>query len=327
MKSHFFILILITGFLISCKKEKKADFSADKIDLVLNEKRVLILGNSITQNGRYVDFLEYYIRKQYPNNPLDIISIGLSGETISGTTEIGREFPRPNVRKRLDNALSEIKPDLVIACYGMNDGNYSPLDSLRFEAYKDGILELKTKAAAINAKLILMTPTVFDPNPISDRLSKENETYEYWHPYFKYNNVLEAYSNWLLSIETEELKVVDLHHHLDSMLTAMKSIKSDSTFIPDGVHPNNIGHFYMAQKILKDLYPEISIENPIAEIEHLEADSLYNLVLKRRELRSEGWRYFIGYTSKEKLFKTDSILPIEMEVEKLDLAIDQLLKQ
>ncbi|NRD18553.1 SGNH/GDSL hydrolase family protein [Winogradskyella eckloniae] len=325
MKSYFFILICILGITTACKSEKKSDLSTPKIELALNGKRVLILGNSITQNGRYVDFLEYYIRKQYPKNQLDIISIGLSGETISGTTEEGREFPRPNVRHRLDKALNEIKPDVVIACYGMNDGNYSPLDSLRFDAYKNGILELKTKTTAINAELILMTPTIFDPNPIKDRLSKEGDTYEYWHPYFKYNDVLEAYSNWLLSIETEALKVVDLHHHLDSKLTAMQSIKSDSTFIPDGVHPNTIGHFYMAQKILKDLYPEISIENPMTEIDRLEADSLYNLVLRRRELRSDGWRYYIGYTSKEKLYKTDSILPIEMEVEKLDLAIETLL--
>ncbi|WP_405574618.1 SGNH/GDSL hydrolase family protein [Winogradskyella sp. Asnod2-B02-A] len=327
MKSYFFILVFILSLTTSCKSEKKAELPTATVELPLHNKRVLILGNSITQHGHYVDFIEYYIRKQYTDNQLDIISIGLSGETISGTSEDGRDYPRPNVRARLNNALAEIKPDVVIACYGMNDGNYHPLDSLRFQEYKTGISELKTKVEGIGAQLILMTPTIFDPNPIAERVSKDGEKHEYWHPYYKYNDVLEAYANWLLSIETDDLQVVDLHHPLDSLLDDVKRIKSDSTFIPDGVHPNKIGHLYMAQTILKDFYPTISIENPVTEIAFLKTDSLYNLVCKRRELRSEGWRNYVGYTKNGETIKWDSISPTKMEVDKLDLAIDKLLNQ
>ena len=327
MKSNFFILIFVLTLVISCKNEKKSEIDLVTKELPLHNKRVLILGNSITQHGHYVDFIEYYLRNQYTDNQLDIISIGLSGETISGTSEDQREYPRPNVRTRLDKALTEIKPDLVIACYGMNDGNYHPLDSLRFQEYKTGISELKTKVEDINAQLILMTPTIFDPNPIEERVSKDGEKHEYWHPYYKYNDVLEAYADWLLSIETNALQVIDLHHHLGPILAEMKTIKADSTFIPDGVHPNKIGHFYMAQKILKDLYPEISLENPITEIEFLKTDSLYSLVSKRRELRSEGWRNYVGYTKNGETIKWNSISATKTEVEKLDKAIKNLLNK
>jgi hypothetical protein len=209
----------------------------------------------------------------------------------------------------------------------MNDGNYNPLDSIRFQEYKTGISELKTRVEGINAQLILMTPTVFDAYPIAERVSKDGEKHDYWNPYYKYNEVLEAYANWLLSIETDDLQIVDLHHPLDSLLDDVKRIKSDSTFIPDGVHPNKIGHLYMAQTILKDLYPTISIENPVTEIAFLKTDSLYNLVCKRRELRSEGWRNYVGYTKNGETVKWDSISPTKMEVDKLDLAIDKLLNQ
>lgn len=323
MKSYFFILVVFLSCNISCKSEKKTELTSITKELPLHNKRVLILGNSITQHGHYVDFIEYYLNTQYPDNQLDIISIGLAGETISGTSEAGREFPRPNVRERLDNALNHIKPDVVLACYGMNDGNYNPLDSLRFEAYKNGILELKTKVEAIDAKLILITPTVFDPNPIINRESKEGEMHTYWHPFYKYNDVLTAYSDWLLGLETENLQVIDLHHRLNTVLTRMKTIKSDSTFVPDGVHPTKIGHFYMAQKILNDLYSEISIENPVSELERLKTDSLFTLVSKRRALRSNGWRNYIGYTKNGKTIKSDTISTIEAEVNHFDEAILQ----
>ena len=314
MKSYYLILVLILFLCTSCENEIKND-------LPLHNKRVLILGNSITQNGGYVDFMEYYLRKQYPDNLLDIISIGLSGETISGTSEDGRDFPRSNVRERLDNALNDIKPDIVLACYGMNDGNYHPFSTMRINSYQEGILELKSKVEAHGAQLILLTPTVFDPNPIENRLSKEGETHEYWHPYYNYNEVLTTYSNWLLSLETEALRVIDLHHHLNSILAHMKGIKADSTFVPDGVHPNEIGHFYMAQKLLNDLYPEISIENPVTEIARLKTDSLYKLISKRRELRSEGWRNYIGFTKNGETVKSNDISSTKAELKVLDQAI------
>ncbi|WP_179349419.1 SGNH/GDSL hydrolase family protein [Winogradskyella pacifica] len=326
MKSYFFLLVFSLGLATSCKSEKKAELPIATVALPLHNKRVLILGNSITQHGYYIDFIDYYLRKHYTDNSLDIISIGLSSETISGSSEPGRDFPRPNVRERLDRALKDIKPDVVLACYGMNDGNYHPLDSLRFEDYKNGISELKTKVEGIGAQLILLTPTLFDPNPIADRVSKEGEPHAYWHPYYKYNDVLTVYSDWLLSLETEELQVIDLHHHLNPILENMKRITSDSTFVPDGVHPNKIGHFYMAQKILKDLYPEVSIENPVSEIERLETDSLYSLVSKRRVLRAEGWRNYIGYTKDGNTVKSDSISATITNVELLDDAILKLLK-
>lgn len=312
---HFCLLLIL---FTSCENEVKTE-------LPLHNKRVLILGNSITQHGHYVDIMEFYLRKQYPNDKLDIISIGLSGETISGTSEPGREFPRPSVHDRLDIALNEIKPDVVLACYGMNDGNYHPLDSLRFEAYKAGILELKSKVEKRGTQLILLTPTVFDPNPISQRVSSTNEKHTYWHPYNRYNDVLSAYSDWLLSLENEKLQVIDLHHTLTVVLSEMKRIKTDSTFVPDGVHPNKTGHFYIAQKVLTDLYPNLKLESPISEIEKLKENPLYDAISERRMLRSEGWRNYVGFT-KETFVKSDDISSTITKIKEMDAVIEALLK-
>src|ERR1700712_2866829 len=69
---------------------------------MLTGQRVLILGDSITQDGRYVTFLEYFLHQIAPREKSDLISIGLSSETLSGLSEKGHPFPRPWVLERLD---------------------------------------------------------------------------------------------------------------------------------------------------------------------------------------------------------------------------------
>ncbi|MEC7906821.1 MAG: hypothetical protein VYC82_06315, partial [Verrucomicrobiota bacterium] len=49
----------------------------------LQDKRVLILGDSITQNGTYVSFVSYFLQKRNPNFNYDIVSIGLGSETVA----------------------------------------------------------------------------------------------------------------------------------------------------------------------------------------------------------------------------------------------------
>src|SRR5258708_36117355 len=87
-------------------------------------QRVLFLGDSITQDGRYVSFIEYYLHAA--GKSCDLVSIGLSSETVSGLTEASSPYPRPCILERLDRALKAVKPTVGLACYGMNDGIYHP---------------------------------------------------------------------------------------------------------------------------------------------------------------------------------------------------------
>lgn len=313
-KSFIFLIIVILT--ISCGKQEQDTYP-------LHNKKVLILGNSITQNGRYVDFIEYYLRKNFPEKKLDIISIGLSSETVSGDSEAEHPFPRPCIHSRLDDALKATTPDLVIACYGMNDGIFSAKDDTRFNNYKEGIKKLRTKVESTGAQLILLTPTVFDPDPAKSRIASDNEPQSYKHPYYNYNQVLKDYSNWLTNLEST--KVINLHGYLSQELKSLKTKYPDSTFIPDAVHPNQTGHFYMAKKILSELYPQITINDAISETENLKTDSLFLLTSKRRALRSTGWRNYIGY-SRGKVVKSDDISSTINAVKAFDIEIAELLK-
>ncbi|NMH89657.1 SGNH/GDSL hydrolase family protein [Flavivirga algicola] len=317
MKLKSFVLVFLLAFIFSCS-------NTNNVPYPLHEKKVLILGNSITQDGRYVDFIEYYLRKNHQEKKLDIISVGLSSETVSGNSEPDHAFPRPNVHTRLDRILDAVKPELVLACYGMNDGIFSANNANRFNAYKRGINALKTKVEAQGATLILLTPTVFDPDAKKGHVNNSKEVVGYKKPYYKYNDVLRDYSDWLL--EFKDIQVIDQHKYLNNKLVALKKQHADSTFIPDGVHPDQIGHFYMAKKILKDLYPKIVVGDPVLEIEKLKSDTLFLLSSKRRAVRSEGWLKYIGY-KRGAVVKSNNISATQEQVKKLDSKIDKILQK
>ncbi len=101
----------------------------------LKAKRILFLGDSITHAGGYISIIEARLIANGVESRPESINLGLPSETCSGLSEPDHPFPRPDVHERLDRALAAAKADLVVACYGMNDGIYYPFSEERFAAY------------------------------------------------------------------------------------------------------------------------------------------------------------------------------------------------
>ncbi|MEM7385628.1 MAG: GDSL-type esterase/lipase family protein, partial [Verrucomicrobiota bacterium] len=124
--------------------------------------RILFLGDSITQDGRYVSFIETYLWAKYPDLPFTITNMGVSAETVSRTTE-PNHAPRPWVHDRVEKALEIAKPDWVFICYGMNDGNYYPPRRDIQKAYLKQMGRLLERIEPTGAKIVLLSPPPFDP--------------------------------------------------------------------------------------------------------------------------------------------------------------------
>ena len=233
MKRLFFVLLSLTFF--ACQPQQSTPD-------ILNG-RILILGDSITQDGRYVSIMEYELFKHYPNADIDLISIGLSSETASGLTEPEHPYPRPNVHERLGRALETLKPQTVLACYGMNDGIYHPQSDERFQAYKDGMLKLIADVKASGAHVIILTPPIFDAAVIPEKVvSMDSKEYGYPGPYEGYNDVLADYAEWLLSLDIDDVRVFDLNGPMLEYTTKQRENNPDFAFSKDGVHPEWAGH-------------------------------------------------------------------------------------
>lgn len=219
----------------------------------LGAKRILFLGDSITHAGHYVNWVETQLRLQGVDPLPELINIGLSSETCSGLSEPGHPFPRPDVHERLDRALAKTKPDVVVACYGMNDGIYHPRSEKRLAAYQKGVNRLIEKSTKAGAKVILMTPPPFDSLPLKAKGKLKplgEKSYAYFAMYENYDEVLAQYSDWVRKQNERVEMVIDLRSPLVEQLAAARKENPAFTFAPDGIHPNKAGHRVMAEAIL-----------------------------------------------------------------------------
>ena len=209
-------------------------------DLLRGSKRVVFLGDSITYAGHYVAFFETWLSTQKRDKTPVVIDAGLPSETVSGLSEEGHaggRFPRPDLAERLERILSVTKPDLVIACYGINCGIYQPFDDGRFRRYQQGIEALKKHVEGAGATLVFVTPPFYD-----DQRAKKS---------FSYNSVLGRYAEWLLAQQKQGCLVIDLHGPMTREVAERRKSNADFTFQPDAVHPNAEGHWFIAQQLIR----------------------------------------------------------------------------
>jgi lysophospholipase L1-like esterase len=216
-------------------------------------RRIVFLGDSITHSGQFVEYIEAYLRISQPALRCEFLDLGLPSETVSGLSEPGHAggaFPRPNLHERLERVLKLAKPDLIVACYGMNDGIYYPFTQTRFEKYQDGMRRLRERAAMVGAKVLHVTPPVFDPMQIRSKTLPAGLT-EYRQPYEGYDEVLDRYSEWLLGQKTVGWDVVDVHGPMKQFLAEARRRDLGYRLADDGVHINTIGHWLMAREMLR----------------------------------------------------------------------------
>lgn len=249
-------------------------------------RRVLFVGNSITYAGSYVTDIEAYFVTHYPQRSIEFINVGLPSETVSGLSEEGHaggRFPRPDLHERLDRVLKATKPDLVFACYGMNDGIYLPFGEDRFQKFREGIEWLHEEVEKTGAKIVHLTP------PIFDELRGKNAGYA---------AVLDRYSDWLLSLrKTRKWEIIDIHYPMKTYLDAHRKIDeqfglSGFALAEDGVHPGEVGHWIMAKQVLLYLGEKqvAKAGTPKSALpDRTSSEAVFKLVQQRQTLMKDAW--------------------------------------
>ena len=289
----------------------------------LASKRIMILGDSITQDGRYVSMMEYMLQKENPFLDFNIFSVGLASETASGLSEIGHPFPRPDIRERLNRALVTVRPEVVIACYGMNDGIYQPFDPARMKAFQIGVTAMVKQCQAYGARVILVTPPAFDITQFGENITKDGEKFVYGKPYAKYDDVLAAFAKWEVKARPGDVEVIDLHTKMELISRNAKKSSLELYRSGDGIHPTDLGHLLMAKEILSGLGISQGTEDLRVTLQSIQSNPLYDLVAKHRAIRSEGWLPYIGYT-RGGMTKSTDIVPTEAKAAELQAQINRL---
>jgi lysophospholipase L1-like esterase len=231
---------------------------------LVGDERIVFFGDSITQAGDYIADLESCLLLRAASAEggepprLRVINHGISSETISGTSEPDHDPRRPDAHDRFDRDVAAWKPDIVVACFGMNDGNYHPFDPWRFGRYREGIGRLVDRVRAIGRpgkdgppRLVLLTPPPFDPyrRQVGDPAAA---SYGYKFPAVDYDDVLGKYAQWLVGRPCEPgVSVIDVHSALNDHLARRRRDEVSFAIAPDAVHPNATGHWLMARTIAR----------------------------------------------------------------------------
>ena len=279
-------MILLGGSLGRCLGDHLGE-SEKRAALPAKVKRVIFLGDSITYSGGYVALVEAYFVTRYPGRTIEFINVGLPSETVSGLTEEGHaggQFPRPDLHERLARVIEQTKPDLIFACYGMNDGIYLPLNEERFAKFRGGMQWLHRKVTKAGAMIIHVTPPTFD---------------ELKGGHGGYSAVLGKYSDWLLGQrKVARWDVVDLHGPMDKYLAQRRKTEPEFAYAADGVHANEVGHWIMAKQILLHLGARDLADVADAKgmfVGNPRGQEVLKLVQQRQEMMKDAWLTATGH--------------------------------
>lgn len=235
--------------------------------------RVAILGDSITYGGRWATLVESALRETPAFSDAVIVNFGLGSETVSGLSELGHaggKFPRPCLHERLTRILEGYRPTHVLACYGMNDGIYQPLDETRQKAFQDGMLRVKDAVEKRGGKFVVITAPLYD----ADHPSQDPQ---------RYDAVLDAQATWLLS--QKGWQVIEIRADLRKAIAEAKRKNPQFVFAGDKVHPGPQGHDFIAASIVKQLWSMWELPGAPAMAQ---GDAL-GILLQRHALLKHAW--------------------------------------
>jgi len=243
------VAVALLGFLLSCGK---GSTSRRRSILELDEPNIIFLGDSITQSGLFISYVEAYLLTQFPEKRFHLRNHGLNGDTVSGNRENGAAARRTQVLHRFTRDAVRWAPDQIVASFGMNDGCYAPFDQERFLNFQKGVHSLlkRSREEARAPSLVLMTPPPFDPYQ-RRVLDPHASDYGYTFPWIEYDQTLERYTEWLLTLHSRSISVADVRRTVSTYLQARRKGDVGFSVTEDGIHPNATGHWLIARTLLE----------------------------------------------------------------------------
>jgi lysophospholipase L1-like esterase len=196
--------------------------------------RVVLYGDSITDQRLYSTFIEEYVLTRFPAWKVQWTQSGVGGDKVSG----GAEGP---IDLRIQRDVLPHKPNIVTIMLGMNDGYYRPPNPAIQKTYEDGYRSMVDTILSSDPGVRL---TLIGPSPYDDVTQ----------PTKHYNEVMQAYSQFDKSeADRTHQGFVDLNAPVVDVLEKVKASHSElvSRLIPDRVHPGEGVHWVMAAAILK----------------------------------------------------------------------------
>jgi lysophospholipase L1-like esterase len=273
--------------------------------------RVVLYGDSITDQRLYSTFIEEYVLTRFPTWKVQWTQSGVGGDKVSG----GAEGP---IDLRIQRDILPYRPSVVTVMLGMNDGYYRPPNTAVQKTYQDGYRSMVDTIlnGAPGAKLTLIGPSPYDDITL---------------PTKHYNEVMQAYSEFdRKEADRTHQSFVDFNAPVVDVLQKVKAAHPDlaSRLIPDRVHPGEGVHWVMAAAILKawhapSLVSSVTVDARAAKITDVQNASVTDV---KREKKTDE----LHWTAIENalplplpLGATDPLTDAALEAGGIEAALDQ----
>ncbi|MBN8217102.1 MAG: SGNH/GDSL hydrolase family protein [Spirochaetes bacterium] len=204
---------------------------------------LVAIGDSITQDGRYLDGLRTFHATRWPRLRVRFVNAGVGGNTAQDV--LGR-FP-------ID--VAPLKPAVALLMLGMNDagGEYDPRDSAetrdafraaKVAAYRARLAQLAGMLDGLGTRLIWASPTPYDEEvalPVPARRG--------------WNRTLAEMAKAMGDFAAKRGETfIDLHAAMDGLQNGQRERDPAFTLCGnDRVHPQGLGHAVMARLLLAGL--------------------------------------------------------------------------
>ena len=225
------ILLLLTALTVSTQ-------ARDAVPAIPANARLAIVGDSITEQKLYSNFIETYLLASAGRSDLHCMQFGWGGERASGFAA------------RLQNDLSAFSPTVATLCYGMNDGSYVPYNPAIGAEYEKWMRSVLQQLPGAGVTLVVAgSPGAVDTRFYAKEFGKQT-------PADVYNDNLAHLRDIDKKLATEfHQRFADVHQlMIDSMAKAKAANGNDYDVCGhDGVHPGSNGHLLMAMAYLKAL--------------------------------------------------------------------------
>jgi len=225
MKHKFLLTALFAGAVtVLTPPAATAEFA------IRDGDRVVLLGDSITEQRQYTTFIETYTLTRFPQWRLSFRNIGWGGDTAQGG--LGRAA----------RDMLPLKPTFVTIDFGMNDHGYRAFQDDIFKNYIDKQTQLTALLKDQGARVALLTP-----QPIEDKRPDPDQDVR--------NQALRKMSDGLREVATRQnvLFADQFDPYMAVMLNARKTDPNAVIGAGDAVHPGPVGHTIMAWAVLKSL--------------------------------------------------------------------------
>ncbi|MDB6137953.1 MAG: lipolytic enzyme [Verrucomicrobiaceae bacterium] len=199
--------------------------------------RVIFIGDSITHQCLYTQYVEDFYYTRYPNLHLHFRNAGVSGDRAIDALD------------RFDDDIASFKPTVATVLLGMNDASYKDFDPAVFATYAKDMTTLLDKLDALKVRVFLASPTMFDHHAAELRVAA-NPNGKARNPE-NYNAVLAYYGKWVQEIAGKRgYGFVDMYGPLNNLTLEERQKDKDFTFIPDAIHPQAAGQFIMGYSVI-----------------------------------------------------------------------------